>query len=178
MNVMIHPYLKYQLNKISRLTLLGSTILMLAILLGTYHAYIQKARLMSAHQALVSITLENKKQAKTFLKKVNHQATSTRFLEKHAFIMLLESIQYAADQNKIAYSAIAYKSIHMPEINVMSYQINYPFTATYLDLKKFLYAVLEPYKSTIVLSHIALYRESNQTDSIDGELQFTLYFRD
>lgn len=59
---------------------------------------------------------------------------------------------------------------------LIQYQIKLPLTGSYLQIRQFINQVLNTL-SSIALSDISLKREDVATDSVDAQIQFTLYLQ-
>lgn len=176
MSLTLTPLLKYYSKSLNLFGILGLALTILGICTFIFNAqYLQ-----SKHKLLESSLKELSVSTNTLDKKLatqSNRAHSMHFIKKDDFFNILEFIQNQASLNSVGYESINYQSSDMNEVGLTKYELDLPFSATYVDLKKFLYAILQPYPNTVVLTDISLYRNSAQDDKLDGSMQIALYFR-
>jgi Tfp pilus assembly protein PilO len=71
---------------------------------------------------------------------------------------------------------INYKFTELPSIHSISYEITFPVTGKYLDIRKFLSQISQK-NSGVVLQNVEVSRENNQVNELDGVLQLAIYAR-
>lgn len=177
MSLTIPPLLKYYTKRFNRLGQLGLAFIVLGLLTLTFDLQYLQRKTQSLESSLTERSVRSKNFQQTPAANRHAMTDSTRFLQKEAFFNILEFIQNKAVQNDVGYESINYQSSDMNEVGLIKYELDLPFSATYVDLKKFLYAIMQPYPNTVVLANISLYRNNVQEDKLDGSMQIALYFR-
>lgn len=99
-------------------------------------------------------------------------------LDKNELYNILAFIQDSADRYEIGYNNVDYNSKHIAEVNVLRYEVNYPFNTSYKNLKMFLHDVFEQYHDSVVLSNVVLLRDDSEQEIVDGKVKLTIFLND
>ena len=87
----------------------------------------------------------------------------------------ISAILRVATDNGLVVSKVEYEQ-PLVVSPLIQYQIKLPLTGSYLQIRQFINQVLNTLPS-IALSDISLNREDIATDSVDAQIQFTLYLQ-
>ena len=172
----ITPYLNYIYHKLSKFSLIGFGLILCALMLFIFEkVYLQK-KLEHMKSELVEFSRMNqvfKQQASTLkLSLVNESALNLP--NKTELPNILEFIQLSAKQNNIVVDNINYKFTELPSIHSQSYEITFPVTGKYLDIRQFLSRVSQS-NNGVILQNVEISRDNNQATELDGLLQLAIY---
>lgn len=174
----ITPYLRYQYQRLSKLTLVGLSLIFCALVLFTFDWFYQQKELVKLNSELKSIRQDGKiKEIKTPIVNSSLNIYGTLKLpNKSELPNILEFIHTSAKNNNIYFDSVDYKFTDLPSINSQSYEITLPASGKYLDVRKFIEEVNQ-INNGVVLKNIELSRENSQINDLDAFLQFTIYLK-
>jgi Tfp pilus assembly protein PilO len=87
----------------------------------------------------------------------------------------ISAILRVATENGLVINKVEYDQLFSVS-HLVQYQIKLPLTGSYVQIRQFINQVLNTLPS-IALSDISLKREGIATDSVDTQIQFTLYLK-
>ena len=172
----INPYLNYIYHKLSKYSLIGLGLIFCALILFFFEkVYLQK-KLENKRSELVEFSRMNKTfKQNASVQKLSLEADNTLNLPKKTELPnILEFIQLSAKQNNIIVDNINYKFTELPSIHSQSYEITFPVTGKYLDIRKFLSQISQN-NSGVILQNVEISRENNQVTELDALLQLAIY---
>lgn len=176
MSKTLPPLITYYAQRIDKLGFAGLVFALLGLVILTIHFQHLTPSIAGLNQSLAEM-----KSQKNELRPVVQQTTgitsTANFLAKEELLNVLEAIQTQASKNNVSYDVIDYKTSNIDEVGLVKYEVDLPFNATYVNLKKFLYSVMQPYPNTVALTGISLYRNSAQDEKLEGHLQLSLYLK-
>ena len=171
----ITPFLNYFYSRLGKYGVIGIGLLFSGLLLIYFN---------DSHQHKKS-SLLNEELSELKRKNISNSGTKTRaldslvdinFPDKSSLHDTLELIQNTAQKNNIQIESVDYKLTELPSIHAFSYDVSLPVYGKYIDIKKFMRELSQNNKA-IIVKDIALSRDDNQVNDLNGLLQLVLYFR-
>jgi hypothetical protein len=175
----ILPYLIYLYRKLSKLALIGLSLILCAFALFIFDKVIQQQKVENLKSELMTLNSANQSLTQ---KAIVQQSSSgigdvLDLREKTEMLATIELIQSTAKKNDIYVDNIDYQFSMLPLVHAASYEVSFPANGKYLDFRRFLRQLTQDYDG-IILQHVEFSRNDNQVNELDGLLKLMIYVDD
>lgn len=169
-------YLRYQLQQLGWQGQLGASLI-LASLLFLFLVALPKAQLLQTLQ------MKHAEQKLNATHQVNAQAAHTEFNVEQQFYVLLphksqanskiSTLLQAASASGLTTDKVDYTQLTLASA-IVQYHINLPAQGSYKQIRQFINQALNALPS-LALDEVSLRREDVASETLDAQIQFTLY---
>ena len=178
MLVKFSNYFQYQFKRLSKLTLVGLILMICAAILFAFSLTYQQNKLTKLKVDIKDMQRDNVKKENL----VNATVSPYELYEhlnlpnKDELPNVIEYIHSVAKKNNIYFDNVEYKFADLAIIQSQSYDVTFPASGNYLNIRKFIQDVSR-LDHGVVLKNVEFSRDNNQINDIDALFEFTLYLK-
>ncbi|NOU26022.1 MAG: type 4a pilus biogenesis protein PilO [Methylotenera sp.] len=178
MLVKLSAYLKYQYERLSKLTLAGLILIICAMILLTFSLTYQQNKLEKLKVDMADMQRGDEMKANRSTDTVSQLELYENLIlpNKSELPNVIEYIHTVAKKNNIYFDNVEYKFSDLTLIQSQSYEVTFPASGNYLNVRKFIQEVSR-LDHGIVLKNIELSRDNNQINEIDALFEFSIYLK-